>query len=185
MVVLRTARFFPEGDDRDDVRRAYADANLKANEYLYRRVDIADVVSAHLLALDEAPALGFARYILSATTPFGQGDLAELAVDAPSVVRRYFPDQEAEYRRRQWRMFPRLDRVYVNASAREDLGWAPRYDFRYVLDQLKAGEDPGSPLARQIGAKGYHAVPTGPYTRARRSGNLTQGLDTFGPTTQR
>jgi UDP-glucose 4-epimerase len=40
----------------------------------------------------------------------------------------------------------------------------PRYDFRYVLDQLKAGQDPRSPLARVVGAKGYHAVSTGPYT---------------------
>jgi hypothetical protein len=33
-----------------------------------------------------------------------------------------------------------------------------------VLDQLKAGQDPRSALARAVGAKGYHAVPTGPYT---------------------
>ena len=32
----------------------YADANVKANEYLYRRVDMEDVVSAHLLAMEKA-----------------------------------------------------------------------------------------------------------------------------------
>ena len=32
--------------------------NIKANEYLYRRVDIEDVVSAHLLAEDLAPVSG-------------------------------------------------------------------------------------------------------------------------------
>src|SRR3954451_25266277 len=42
-LVLRTSRFFPESDYRDDVRAAYADANLKVNELLYRRVDIEDV----------------------------------------------------------------------------------------------------------------------------------------------
>ncbi len=61
-------------------------------------------------------------------------------------------------------MFPQLDRVYVNARARGGLGWRPRYDFRYVLDRLKADGDPRSPLARAIGAKGYHSVSTGPYT---------------------
>jgi UDP-glucose 4-epimerase len=164
VVILRTSRFFPESDDRDDVRAAYDDANAKANEYLYRRVDIEDVVDAHLLALAGAPGIGFARYIISATTPFTRDDAADLAVDAPSVVRRLFPDQEAEYARRGWKMFPSLDRVYANARARAELGWTPRYDFRHVLDRLEADEDPRSPLARAVGAKGYHAVSTGPYT---------------------
>ena len=44
------------------------------------------------------------------------------------------------------------------------LGWSPRYDFRFALERLKAGEDPRSELARAVGAKGYHAVTTGPYT---------------------
>ncbi|MDQ6616289.1 MAG: NAD(P)-dependent oxidoreductase [Actinomycetota bacterium] len=164
ILVLRTARFFPEPDDRDEVRATYDDANVKANEYLYRRVDLEDVVSAHLLALTRAPAIGFAKYIVSATTPFQPEDVTELGRGAPDVVRRLFPDQEAEYARRGWKMFPRIDRVYVNARARAELGWTPRYDFRFVLDRLAAGEDPRSPLARVVGAKGYHAVSTGPYT---------------------
>jgi hypothetical protein len=61
-------------------------------------------------------------------------------------------------------MFGVIDRVYVNDRARAALGWRPRYDFRRVLDRLKAGQDPRSPLARAVGSKGYHAVPTGPYT---------------------
>jgi UDP-glucose 4-epimerase len=164
VVVLRVSRFFPESDDRDEIRAAYPDANVKANEYLYRRVDIQDVVDAHLLAMTRAPGTGFARYIISATTPFTPGDLAALREDAPGVVRRLFPGQEAEYARRGWAMFPTIDRVYVNARARSGLGWHPRYDFRYVLDQLTAGQDPRSPLARVVGAKGYHPVATGPYT---------------------
>jgi UDP-glucose 4-epimerase len=70
----------------------------------------------------------------------------------------------AEYARRNWRMFPSMGRVCVNARARAALGWSPRYDFRAVLDTLKAGEDPRSPLAQAIGAKGYHDKPTGVYT---------------------
>jgi UDP-glucose 4-epimerase len=165
VVVLRTSRFFPEEDDQDEVRAAYCDSNVKANEYLYRRADIQDVVDAHLLAMSRAPAVGFAKYIVSATTPFTPGDLAGLRDDAPRIVGRLFPDQEAEYARRGWKMFPRIDRVYVNARARAELGWAPRYDFRHVLDRLKADGDPRSPLARSVGAKGYHAVSTGPYTK--------------------
>ena len=164
VVILRTSRFFPEPDDVDAVRSAYPDANIKANEFLYRRADIQDVVDAHLLALDRAPRIGFGRYIVSATTPFSPADLAVLRTDAPAVVRRLFPDAEAEYARRGWRMFGHIDRVYVNERARAELGWMPVHDFRHVLDLLKAGEDPRSPLARVVGAKGYHPVSTGPYT---------------------
>lgn len=92
VVVLRTSRFFPEGDDRDDARAAFADANLKVNELLYRRADIEDVVDAHVLAMERAPELGFARLIVTATTPFGPEDLAELRVDAPGVVARLVPE---------------------------------------------------------------------------------------------
>ncbi len=163
-LILRTSRFFPEGDDRDDVRAAYEDANLKVTELLYRRVDLEDVVTAHRLALDKAPEIGFGRYIVSATTPFTRGDLAELREDAPAVVRRHHPEYEEVYRARGWRMFPGLERVYVNEKARRELGWAPRYDFGRVLALLREGQDHRSPLAREVGAKGYHVLPTGVYT---------------------
>ncbi len=163
-LILRTSRFFPEADDRDEVRTAYDDTNLKVNELLYRRVDLEDVVSAHRLALERAPALGFGRYVISATTPFTLDDLPELAVDAASVVGRLFPDYEDVYAARGWKMFPSIDRVYVNARARTELGWAPRYDFRVALARLAGNEDPRSPLAASVGVKGYHALSTGPYT---------------------
>jgi UDP-glucose 4-epimerase len=164
-LVLRTSRFFPEEDDHPATRQAYDDDNVKANEYLYRRVDLEDVVNAHLLALEKAPSIGFARYIISATTPFLPDDLHDLRVNAPLVVKRRAPDYEAEYARRGWRMFPGIDRVYVNERARKDLGWRPRYDFRYVLDRLRVGADFRSPLVRAVGSKGYHAhrFAEGPY----------------------
>jgi UDP-glucose 4-epimerase len=163
-LVLRTSRFFPEADDRDDVRAAYVDANLKVNELLYRRVDVEDVVSAHLRALEVAPQLGFGRYIVTATTPFSEQDLAELRADAPAVVRRLFPQYEQVYASLGWRMLPSIDRVYVNTRAREELGWQPRWDFRMALERLAAGDEHRSELAGTIGAKGYHAESTGPYT---------------------
>ena len=163
-LVLRTSRFFPEQDDDGHVRAGYDDANTKVNELLYRRVDLADVVTAHEAALAAAPRLRFGRYVISATTPFARTDLAELRRDAPAVVRRLFPEHAALYERLGWRMFPRIDRVYVNDRARADLGWAPRYDFRHALDLLLAGRQPRSDLAAAVGAKGYHSVATGPYT---------------------
>ncbi len=163
-LILRTSRFFPEPDDRDDVRAAYPDLNIKVNELLYRRVDLEDVVSAHLLALDRAPSIGFGRYIISATTPFTRDDLSAIRADLPSVVRRLYPDFEDVFSVRGWRMFPAIERVYVNERARTVLGWAPRYDFRLALDRLAEDADPFSPLTREVGAKGYHEVSTGVYT---------------------
>ena len=164
-LVLRTSRFFPEEDDNRRVREAYSDENAKANEFLYRRADIEDVVSAHLLAAKRAVQIGFGKYIISATTPFRPEDLAELRTNAPSVVRRYAPEYEAEYERRGWKMFPGVSRVYVNERARRELGWQPKYDFHYVLERLRASDDFRSPLARVIGSKGYHAevFEDGPY----------------------
>ena len=164
-VVLRTSRFFPEEDDNPKTRNDYADPNAKANEFLYRRVDIEDVVNAHLLAIEKASAIGFDRYIISATTPFTREDLVDLRANAPLVVKRKFPDYEQVYARRGWRMFPSIERVYVNERARNSLGWCPRYDFQYVIDWLKAGTDPRSPLSRAVGSKGYHSnkFVEGPY----------------------
>ncbi len=164
-LVLRTSRFFPEEDDDPAIRMSYDDGNAKANEYLHRRVDVQDVVDAHVLAIAKAPLLGFGRYIISATTPFQPDDLNDLRVRAPDVLRRRVPEYEEEYARRGWTMFPGIDRVYVNERARRELGWHPTYDFRHVLARLKAGKDPRSPLARAIGSKGYHAhaFSDGPY----------------------
>ena len=163
-VVLRTSRFFPEQDDSERVRAGYADANIKVNELLHRRIDLADVVAAHLAAVDRASRIGFGRYVVSATTPFRPADLPQLRRDAPAVVARLFPDYREVSEQCGWRMFPVIDRVYVNARARAELGWQPQYDFGRALELLRAGREPRSPLAVAVGAKGYHPVTTGVYT---------------------
>ncbi|MEQ9814066.1 MAG: NAD(P)-dependent oxidoreductase [Azospirillaceae bacterium] len=165
VIVLRTARFFPEEDDDPARRAGLVDANIKANEFLYRRADLQDIVDAHLLAAARAPELGFGRYIVSATTPFRREDLDRLNGDAPTVLGERVPEYEAVYSRLGWRMFDAVDRVYVNDAARRDLGWRPAYDFARVLRAVAAGEDPRSPLARAVGAKGYHdaVFADGPY----------------------
>jgi UDP-glucose 4-epimerase len=164
-IILRTSRFFPEEDDREEVRRNFSDRNIKANEFLYRRVDVEDVVSAHLLAIKKAPEIGFNRYIISATSPFTPEDLETLRSNAPQVVKEKFPEYEAVYERLNYKMFRGIDRVYVNDRARKDLGWNPKYNFRKILDRLKDGEDLRSELAREIGRKGYHQEKfvEGPY----------------------
>jgi UDP-glucose 4-epimerase len=171
-IILRTSRFFPEPDDNQAAREAFADENLKVNEYLFRRIDLEDVVSAHLAAAERGCEIGFCRYIISATTPFTSRDLAELRMNTPSVVKRYVPDFVSEYARRAWRMLPTIDRVYVNQKARAELGWKPKYDFKFFVEQLKEGKDTRSPLARLVGSKGYHAevFAEGPYpTKGARS----------------
>jgi UDP-glucose 4-epimerase len=156
VVILRTARFFPEADDDPAIRSAYTTANVQVNELLYRRADIEDVVDAHLLAVACAPRIGFGRYIISATTPFTTNDLLDLRRATPTVVRSHVPGFEPVFAARGWRMFASIDRVYDNDLARRELGWRPKYDFAYAIAQLRAGHDHRSELARTIGVKGYH-----------------------------
>jgi UDP-glucose 4-epimerase len=106
---------------------------------LYRRVDIEDVVGAHLPAVEKARNIGFARFIISAATPFGRDDLAGLNRNAPEVVHRLFPECAELYGARGWRLFPRIDRVYVSHRAMAELTWKPKYDFRHALQCLRAG----------------------------------------------
>ncbi len=145
------------------------DDNAKANEYLFRRVAIEDVVEAHWLAAERAPAIGFGQYIISATTPFLPADCARLRVDAPAVVSLRAPGWEAEYTRRGWRMFSSIDRVYDNALAQRELGWRPEWSFQTVTERLGQTGDIRGPLAKLIGAKGYHAerFEGAPYPVAR------------------
>ena len=173
-VVLRTSRFFPEGDD---VPSDYADGNDKANEYLYRRAELQDIVDAHLLAADSSRSgvavdRAFRKYIISATTPFTPADVVELRTDALGVVMRYHPDMAEVYGRLQWKMYPSFGRVYDNRRAREELGWRPKYDFGFVLSELRrqldehsvaggSGDVGGeitirSPMAEVVGMKMYH-----------------------------
>jgi nucleoside-diphosphate-sugar epimerase len=155
-IILRTSRFFPEEDDDKLKRENFDDDNAKANEFLFRRVELEDVVSAHIAAANRAAELGFGRYIISATTPFLPEDLQALNADAPAVVRQRFPGYQNIYNQLGWRMFDKIDRVYVNDAAKADLGWRPKYDFAYILDCLQKGSYPRSPISKLVGSKGYH-----------------------------
>jgi nucleoside-diphosphate-sugar epimerase len=162
-IVLRVSRFFPEEDDAPAVRAAYDDANIKANEFLYRRVAIDDAVSAHLCALERAPTIGFGRYVISAPPPFLPEDCPALRTDAAAVLALRMPGYAEVYAQRGWRMFPSLDRVYSPALARRELHWTPRTDFSTILTRLRDSGEMLSELARQIGAKGYHRAEVRPH----------------------
>ncbi|MCF0073989.1 NAD(P)-dependent oxidoreductase [Dyadobacter sp. CY261] len=156
VMILRTSRFFPEDDDNAQTRELYEKPNVQALELLYRRVDIADAVTAHLLAMEKAGSIGFGKYIISATTPFLPAHLAELHTNAAGVIRVLYPESEGLFDAAGWKMFTEIDRVYVNERARHELGWEPVYDFTYVLQCLRGGTDFRSELAREVGSKGYH-----------------------------
>ena len=164
-IILRTSRFFPEEDDDQEKRAAYSGENTKTNEFLFRRVELEDVVSAHVLASEKASKIGFGKYIISATTPFLAEDLAELRSNATGPLLARIPQYEQVYRNLEWKMFEGIDRVYVNKAARRDLGWEPKYNFADVLNHLKSGTDPRSAVAAAVGSKGYHSVAfeDGPY----------------------
>jgi UDP-glucose 4-epimerase len=156
-LVLKTSRFFPEPDDNAAQRAAYADANLKMNELLHRRLDVEDCVDAHVVALEAAPRVGFGRFIVTATTPFRREDASELLRDAHAVVSRYVPQWREAYESLGWTMPATFTRVYDNTRAREVLGWQPKHDFASVLVRARArGGDIRSDLARALGIKGYH-----------------------------
>lgn len=136
VVILRTARFFPEADDMAHVIEQ-SDANTKANELLFRRLSVEDAAEAHVAALARAPALGFDTFIAVAPTPFRPQDCEQLLHDAPAVVARYFPDYAALYARRGWTMFRSIDRVYSARRMEERLGFRCRTGFAEILAGLR------------------------------------------------
>ena len=136
VVVLRTGRFFPE---EDDTHRDLAGPNVKANEFLNRRLTVEDAADAHLAALARAPDIGFGTYILAAPPPFAQADAEALVADAPAVIARYFPKAVELYARAGWTLPSHIDRVYDSSLAERELGFRCRTDFAAVLAALESG----------------------------------------------
>jgi UDP-glucose 4-epimerase len=138
VVVLRTARFFPEEDDMAH-KIIQSSENTKANEFLYRRLTVEDAAEAHVIALQRAPKLGFDTFIISALTSFHPDDCEQLMHDAPRVVAHYHPRYREIYAQRGWTMFDSIDRVYDASKAMRRLGFVCRTGFREILDQLEGG----------------------------------------------
>lgn len=163
-VILRTSRFFPEADDRDDIRRAYEDLRSRSTSCC-----TAGSISKTSWPLTASPSGGHPSLASAATSSAPPRRSTPRTFQAYGTMLRVScgscsPPTSRFTKPLGWKMFPTIERVYVNARARRELGWSPRYDFGHALDHLVAGKDPRSPRAVAVGAKGYHAVTTGVYT---------------------
>jgi nucleoside-diphosphate-sugar epimerase len=177
VVVLRTSRFFPEEDDDEERRSAMDGENLKVLELAYRRVDIADVVSACVCAMEKAGSgeVKWGNYIISAPTPFKRDaeTLQGLDKDAAEVFKKAVPGCGEVFERRGWKFLGRLDRVYDSTRAVEELGWKPEYTFEKAVEKVGRGKEWRSQLTFKVGKLGYHAEPTGVYT-TREEATMTE-----------
>ena len=135
IIILRTARFFPEEDDMAHTI-IQSEATTTANESLFRRRTVEDAAAAHIVALDRAPQVAFDTFIISALTPFGPEDCEQLMAYAPLVVDRYFPRCREIYARRGWTMFDYIDRVYDSSKAMRRLGFVCQTGFGDIRPQL-------------------------------------------------
>ena len=136
VVVLRTGRFFPEDDD---THRDLDGPNIKANEFLGRRLTVEDAADAHVAALAKAPEIGFGTFIIAAPTSFVPEEAEELIRDAPAVIARHFPDAADLYAQAGWKLPRHIDRIYDPSHADRVLGFRCRTDFGAVLEALRTG----------------------------------------------
>jgi nucleoside-diphosphate-sugar epimerase len=134
VIVLRTARFFPE---EDDTHHVLSGENMKANEFLHRRLTVEDCARAHVVALSKAPQIGFGLYIVSAPPPFARADAALLKADAQAVIAQRFPEAAALYAARGWSLPSSIGRVYDPSAIERDLGFRCETDFAAVLASLR------------------------------------------------
>jgi len=146
VIGLRVSRFFPEDDD---THTALSGENLKANEFLNRRLTVEDCAAGHLAALEAAPRVGWGLYVVSAPPPFTRADTARLTHDAAGLIAERFPDAPALYAARRWVLPKIIGRVYDPSAIERDLGFRCKTDFAAVLAALREGgllpfaHDPG------------------------------------------
>ncbi|WHO38768.1 NAD(P)-dependent oxidoreductase [Sphingobium sp. AP49] len=133
--LLRTARFFPEDDDSDG---SLPGQNLKANEFLHRRLTVEDAARAHLVALERTPPAQCEAYLLSAPTPFVRDEAEALKRDAAAVIVRHFPEAAELYARRGWQLPTSIGRVYDAGLAQRQMGFRCETDFAAILASLRA-----------------------------------------------
>lgn len=136
VIALRVSRFFPEDDDTHAVPSG---ENLKANEFLNRRLTVEDCAAVHIAALDAAPRVGWGVYVVSAPPPFTRADTGRLKVDAAGLIAERFPEAPALYAARGWVLPQSIGRVYDPSAIERDLGFRCQTDFAAVLAALREG----------------------------------------------
>ena len=136
VAILRTGRFFPEDDD---TLEKPSGPNLKANEFLNRRLTVEDAADAHIAALENIAGLGCETFILSAPPPFERAECTKLAGDARAVIAGKYPQAEGIYRKRGWVLPDIIERVYDPGKAERLLGFRCKTDFAAILSALEQG----------------------------------------------
>tara|TARA_B100001989_G_scaffold253066_1_gene237820 strand:+ start:2639 stop:3583 length:945 start_codon:yes stop_codon:yes gene_type:complete len=137
IVVLKTSRFFSEDDIHHELRRRYDQNNLKVNEFICRRVDIRDVVTAHAQAVIKADDLGFENLIISSTSPLCIDDMKQAGRDLIGILKKKKIVYKDIYQQYKWEMFQSVDCVYANTLARKKLDWSPKTNFETVLQSMR------------------------------------------------
>ncbi len=138
VVVLRAPRFFCE-----DLLEGSASSlpNAMANELLGRRVALADLLTAHLLAAVRAAELNGRILTLCAPWPEALGRLGSAAAIGAAIVATF--GNNAYQDAPGWRLPKAVTRVYDSSSAVAALGWRPIYTFEAILERLKGGDPVG------------------------------------------
>ena len=114
---------------------------------LYGGVDIEDVVSAVLAAIDALTGgrVGWDVFNVESIVPFTEDDGPELRRDALTVLDRYFPDAAGLLRERG---VPRLNPIlnyYPMRRIEERLGFRPRCNFDRWLQELRSRPEERAP----------------------------------------
>ncbi|MEU8899374.1 NAD(P)-dependent oxidoreductase [Nocardia sp. NPDC048505] len=112
-IVLRIARCFPEAPA------------VQAAHRLYRGVDVRDVARAHRLAAERAQVTGI--FNIAGPIMFGRNDTRQLWHDAAALLTERAPHTVALFRRQDWPLPARIDRVYDSSKAGLQLGYEPGY----------------------------------------------------------
>ena len=164
--ILRTSRFFPEADDRDDVRAAYDGREPQGQRAALpprrppgrRRRAPARARPRAARSASAATSSAPRRRSPATTSP-------ELRRDAPAVVERRVPGASGRATPRSAGACSPRSSASTSTTARGPSSAGRRATTSHTRSTaLAAGEDFRSPLARAVGAKGYHAETTGVYT---------------------
>lgn len=113
-IVLRIARCFPESPA------------VAAAHRLYRGVDVRDVARAHRLAAEHPDVTGV--FNIAGPMLFRPNDTQQLLIDATALLATRAPAIAALFRRHDWPLPTRIDRVYDSGKAERVLGYHPIHD---------------------------------------------------------
>jgi nucleoside-diphosphate-sugar epimerase len=120
VTVLRTAPCSPD------------EPELVAASRLFCGIDPRDAAAAHVAALIGGVA-GFTLVNVSARSPFGLAELADLRRDAAAVIARHDARAPAAFAAHGWRLPASIDRVIAAGRAESVLGWRARHGLDSLL----------------------------------------------------